>query len=129
MAQPERVAVVGDDQVEAAIGCRVEIGQRGGGIDRIGVVERFEHEFAARAQPGLGAERAVPVQHRGGDAPIIDAEPGAAGEQIDPGDDFGRSGQCRPGGFAGRSIISSRLAPITTGQSCSGRRRITRVHI
>ena len=94
------------------------------------MVERFEHQLAARAQPGRGAERAVPVQHRGDDAPIVDPEPGAARRagRARP-TTSARSGQCRAGGFAGRSIISSRLAPMMTGQACSGRRRITRVHI
>src|SRR5262249_11704035 len=46
-----------------------------------------------------------------------------------PATTSGRSGQWWPGAFHGRSIISSRFAPISTGQRCSGRRKITNVHI
>ena len=72
----------------------------------------------------------MPVQHRGGDIPrwfIPSHEPPANSSR--PAMTSGRSGQCRAGGGPGRSIISSRLAPITSGQSCSGRRSITSVHI
>ena len=46
-----------------------------------------------------------------------------------PATTLSRSSQCRAGGRAARSLISSRLAPIRTGQSWAGRRRITTVHI
>ena len=60
MAQPKAVAIVGDDQVEGAIGCRVEMRERLGGGDRVGMVERFEHQLAARAPAGRRA-RASPA--------------------------------------------------------------------
>ena len=103
MAQPEPVAVVGDNQVEAAVGSRVEIRQCFGGARRIGVVERLQHQFAARTQTGGGTERAVPVQDRGRHTPIVDAEPRAAGEQVEPGDDFGAVGPV-PARRLGRAV-------------------------
>ena len=80
------------------------------------MVERLEHQLAARALARRRAERAVPVEDAGRDTLIVDPEPGAAGEHVEAGDTSGRSGQCRPGACHGRSIISSRLAPMITGQ-------------
>src|SRR5262245_47127036 len=40
-----------------------------------------------------------------------------------------RSGQCRPGGLAGRLASSSRLAATISGHAEPGRRRRIRVHI
>src|SRR5205814_526198 len=45
----------------------------------------LQHQLAARAQPVRGTERAMPVEDRGGDAPIVEPEPRAAGEQVEPG--------------------------------------------
>src|ERR1041385_7117050 len=53
------------------------------------MIERFEHELAARAQPGRRTERAVPVQNRGRDTPIVDPEPRAAREEIETGNNLG----------------------------------------
>ena len=88
MAQPERVALVGDDQVEGAVGARVEMRERLGGGDRIGMVERFENQLAARPPAGRRAERAVPVEDGRGDTPIVDPEPRPAGERVEPRHDF-----------------------------------------
>ncbi len=65
VAQPEGVAIVGDDQVEGAVGLGLERGQRRGGGARIGMIERLQHQFAARALPRRRAERAVPVEDAG----------------------------------------------------------------
>ena len=46
-----------------------------------------------------------------------------------PATTSGRSGQWRPGGNAGRSAISSRLAPTIRGQAWPGRRRRTILHM
>src|SRR5439155_25943902 len=49
------------------------------------VIERLEHQFAARTPIGHRSERAVAVEDRSGDAPVVDAEPRAAGEKIEAG--------------------------------------------
>ena len=59
-----------------------------GRCDRVGMVEGFQNQFAARAAIRRRAERAVPVEHRGGDAPVVDPEPRSAGEGVEPGNDF-----------------------------------------
>ena len=100
-----------------------------GGGQRVGMVERLEHQLAARTPVGRRAERPVAVEHRGGDAPIVDPSHDPPASTSSPATTSGRSGQWRPGGSHGRSIISSRLAPISTGQRWSGRRKITKVHI
>ena len=53
--------------------------KRFGGRHRIGMVERLEHELAARPTVGRRPERAVAVEHGGSDAPVVDPEPGPAG--------------------------------------------------
>ncbi len=87
MAQPERIAIVGHDHVEGAVGAPVEIGQRLRGGTRVGMVERLQHQFAARAQPGGRAERALPVEHGGDDAIVVETEPAAAGKIVATRDD------------------------------------------
>ena len=65
MAQPEGIAIVGDDQVEGAIGGGLDMAERLGRVAGIGMVERFQHQLAARALPRRGAERAVAVENAG----------------------------------------------------------------
>ena len=79
VTQPEGIALVGDDQVEGAIGCWIEIGEGFGGGGGIGMVERLENQLAALPQPRRRSERTVPVEDSGGDAPIVDPEPRPAG--------------------------------------------------
>src|SRR6185437_2934524 len=101
MAQPERLAIVGEDEVEGAVGRGLEAGERLGRFARIGMVERFEHELAARALAWRGAERAVPVENPGDQPEIIDAEPGAAGQFVAPGHDFRPVGPVSAGWLPG----------------------------
>src|ERR1700682_306058 len=50
------------------------------------MVERLEHEFAARTPVRGGPERAVAVKHGRGNAPVADPKPGPAGKEVAPGD-------------------------------------------
>src|ERR1700730_9966985 len=88
MTQPEGITLIGDDQVKGAIGCGIEMRESLGGSGRIGMVERLEHQLAARTLTGRRAQRAVPVEYGGGDAPIVDPEPRPAGEPVEPRHDL-----------------------------------------
>ena len=89
VAQPECGADIGDDQVERPVGVGIEVGERSGRRGGIGVVERLEHQLAARALAGGRAERADPIQHPGDHAMVVDAEPAAAGLQVQAGNHVG----------------------------------------
>src|SRR5262249_22595942 len=124
VAQPKAVALVGNDQVKSAVGRRLEMRQgvcRGGGVR---VVEGLEGELATRAPircraecGGVAGRRARGGWTAGGATPKWWTRSEARrGGRWCPPMTSGRSGQWRPGGCHGRSIISSRLAPISTGQ-------------
>ena len=97
MAQPERVAVVGDDQVEGAIGGGVEMRQRLGGGDRIGVVERLEHQFAARALTGRGPSEPCRFSTAAATPQSLIPSHEPPAKQVEPGDDFGPVGPMAAG--------------------------------
>jgi hypothetical protein len=63
----------------------VERGQRLGRDVGLRVVERVEHELAARALAGCRAERPAAVQH-GRDQPVVvEPHPGPAGQLVEAG--------------------------------------------
>ena len=97
------MAVVCDDQIEGAIGFGIEIRERPGGSGGIGVVERLEHELAPRTPVGGRPERAVAVEHRGDDAPVVDPEPRPAGKDVAPGDQL-RAVRPMPAGRLGGTV-------------------------
>ena len=72
-------------------------GIRGG--DGIGMVQRFQRQLAARAQPDIGAERVLAIEDPGDNAVIIHAEPCAARQLVDAGYDL----------FAVRPVTSRRF--------------------
>ena len=112
VAQPEGPLGIGHQEVEAAIGRAVERRQGRGGDGRLGVVQRFQHQLAAAALAGLGAQRPDAVQDRGGQAVVVEPEPGAAGGLVQA-----------------RAALSSRLAARSRGQRWPGRRRTKTVHM
>jgi hypothetical protein len=97
VAQPERIPVVGNDQIEWPVGVRIQIGQRKRGRGGIGMIERLEHQFAARALAGRRPECAGPVRYTGDHTMVVKAEPAAAGLHVQPGHHLGAVGPVPPG--------------------------------
>ncbi len=82
VGDPERVPVVGEDQVEGAVGVPVECPDGARAVDGVGVVERIEHHFPARTLARRRTQRLLLVQNGRRDAGIVDAAPRAAREHV-----------------------------------------------
>jgi len=59
----------------------LEINGAGGG-NRVGMIERLQHQLAAAALGRVGAERVAAVEHAGDQPVVVDAEPTAAGDAM-----------------------------------------------
>ena len=79
---PERIPVIGEDQVEGAVGVAVERPDGARAVDGVGVVERIEHHFPARTLARRRSQRLLLVQNGRRDAGIVEATPGATGEHV-----------------------------------------------
>ena len=82
VGDPERVPVVGEDQVEGAVGVTVKRPDGARAVDGVGVVERIEHHFPARTLARRRSQRLLLVQNGRRDAGIIYAAPSAAREHV-----------------------------------------------
>ena len=93
------------------------------------MIEGLQHQLAPAALAGRGPQALRPVHDPGDDAVVVEAEPAAAGQLVEAGDDLGPVGPMAAGRQPGALAISSRLAPRMTGQSWPGRRRMTTLHM
>ena len=91
-AEPKRIAIVGEHEIERAISLAVDVGQ---GVRRglgIGVIERLEDQLAARPLARRRPERPRSVEDTGQYAVIVEPEPGAAGLEVLAGNDVAAVG-------------------------------------
>ena len=93
--------MVGHDKVEAAIGLWVHLGQGARGLPGLGMIQRLQHQLAPAALSRHRPQRAVAVEHGGGQTVLVDPQPTAARQAVAPGHHLGPVFPVARGGVPG----------------------------